>query len=89
MTGKPTVESLGVDPLALDWQRSGPEQGGYELAFVPEGPGGPVGWVLMRLASEQTGRIFVYDRNEWECFLDGARRGEFDDAAQPQTPADR
>jgi len=22
----------------------------------------------------------VYDRVEWECFLDGASRGEFDDA---------
>jgi hypothetical protein len=23
----------------------------------------------------------VFDRNEWECFIDGARNGEFDDAA--------
>jgi hypothetical protein len=23
----------------------------------------------------------VFDRHEWECFLDGARKGEFDDAA--------
>jgi hypothetical protein len=23
----------------------------------------------------------VFDRHEWECFLDGARNGEFDDAA--------
>ena len=89
MTGKPTVESLGLDPQELDWHRSGPEHGGYELAFVPERPGGPAEWVLMRLAGEQAGRIFVYDRNEWECFLDGARRGEFDDAAQRQAPADR
>jgi hypothetical protein len=22
----------------------------------------------------------VFDRNEWDCFLDGARNGEFDDA---------
>jgi len=25
--------------------------------------------------------VLVYDRNEWECFLDGVRGGEFDDAA--------
>jgi hypothetical protein len=25
--------------------------------------------------------VLVYDRNEWECFLDGVRAGEFDDAA--------
>jgi hypothetical protein len=23
----------------------------------------------------------VFDRNEWECFIDGVRNGEFDDAA--------
>jgi hypothetical protein len=89
MTGKPTVESLGLDPQAVDWQRSGPEQGGYELAFVPGQPGGQAEWVLMRLAGDQAGRVFVYDRHEWECFLDGARRGEFDDAAQPHPAAGR
>lgn len=24
----------------------------------------------------------VFDRNEWECFLDGVRKGEFDDAPE-------
>jgi hypothetical protein len=24
--------------------------------------------------------VLVYNRNEWECFLDGVRGGEFDDA---------
>jgi hypothetical protein len=23
----------------------------------------------------------VYDRHEWECFLDGVRNGEFDEGA--------
>jgi hypothetical protein len=27
--------------------------------------------------------VLVFDRHEWLCFLDGARAGEFDDAAQP------
>jgi hypothetical protein len=40
-------------------------------------------WVLMRIAGDPGGRVLVFDRNEWECFLDGARKGEFDDAATP------
>ena len=35
----------------------------------------------MRVAADPDGRVLVFDRNEWECFLDGARKGEFDDAA--------
>jgi hypothetical protein len=35
----------------------------------------------MRVVGDQGRRILVFDRNEWECFIDGARNGEFDDAA--------
>jgi hypothetical protein len=38
-------------------------------------------WVLMRVAGDPDRRVLVFDRHEWECFLDGARKGEFDDAA--------
>ena len=38
-------------------------------------------WVLLRVAGDPAGRVLVYDRIEWECFLDGAARGEFDDDA--------
>ena len=38
-------------------------------------------WVLMRVAGDPDQRVLVFDRQEWECFLDGARNGEFDDAA--------
>jgi hypothetical protein len=38
-------------------------------------------WVLMRVADDPEQRVLVFDRHEWECFLDGARNGEFDDAA--------
>jgi hypothetical protein len=34
----------------------------------------------MRVAGDQARRVLVFDRNEWECFIDGARKGEFDDA---------
>lgn len=36
-------------------------------------------WVLMRVADDPAGRVLVYDRFEWECFLDGVKKGEFDD----------
>ncbi|MFI0480359.1 hypothetical protein [Actinomadura sp. 9N215] len=69
---KPTVEELGVDPDALDWKRSGNDEGGIEVAFVGE-------WTLLRTAGG--GLISVFDENEWACFLDGVKKGEFDDAA--------
>ena len=81
MAAKPTVEELGIDVAAERWQRSGEGDGTIEVAMVT-GPGQPgVDWVLMRVAGDPAGRILVYDRHEWECFLDGARNGEFDDDA--------
>jgi hypothetical protein len=129
---KPTPADLGIDPAALDWQRSGAGDGCIEVAF-PVGTGaagmgeaatgaagtgaagtggagvvgtgaagmgaagagvvgtGVVGtgdwqrgeWVLMRVTGDPSGRVLVFDRNEWECFLDGARNGEFDASASP------
>ena len=35
----------------------------------------------MRVTGDPEQRVLVFDRHEWECFLDGARKGEFDDAA--------
>ncbi len=85
MTRKPTVEELGLDPDGQRWQRSGDRDGAIEIAFVPAAAGaagaGCTEWVLMRVAGDPDGRILVYDRHEWECFLDGARGGEFDDGA--------
>jgi Domain of unknown function (DUF397) len=103
MTGKPTVEELGIDVAAQHWRRSGDGDGSIEVAIVtgrdrgrpagepsaprgessgprgePAGPGGD--WVLMRVAGDPAGRVLVYDRHEWECFLDGVRNGEFDDS---------
>lgn len=85
MTGtgpKPTVADLGIDPATLEWERSGKADGSIEVAF-PLGPGRARGtWVLMRVAGDPAGRVLVFDRNEWECFIDGARNGEFDAAAE-------
>jgi len=78
--GKPTPDELGIDLARLVWQRSGEGDGSIEIAF-PLSPRWARGdWVLMRVAGDPAGRILVFDRNEWDCFLDGARNGEFDDA---------
>jgi Domain of unknown function (DUF397) len=82
--GKPAAADLGIDLAAQHWQRSGEGVGAIEVAFVrsENEPGGTRGeWVLMRVAGDPDTRVLVFDRNEWECFLDGARNGEFDDAA--------
>lgn len=80
---KPTPTELGIDPDALAWERSGADDGSIEIAF-PLSPRWDRGdWVLMRVAGDEAGRILVFDRNEWECFIDGARNGEFDDATGP------
>ena len=93
MTAKPTVSDLGVDPAAQVWHRSGHGDGAIEVAFVRVGgtrstasaealaPADAQEWVLMRVAGDPEQRVLVFDRHEWECFLDGARNGEFDDAA--------
>lgn len=82
MSAKPTVAGLGIDVGAQDWQRSGDGDDALEIAFVSKtaGRGAETEWVLMRVAGDPEGPVLVYDRNEWECFLDGVRGGEFDDA---------
>lgn len=69
----------------LGWQRSGTGAGSLEVAFV-DGEAAPTGagtdgseaeWVLLRVAGDPAGRVLVYDRTEWMCFLDGVVRGEF------------
>ena len=70
---KPTVEDLGIDVDAQTWLASGGPGGAIEVAFAGE-------WVLMRVAGDPAGRVLVYDRFEWDCFLDGVKNGEFDGA---------
>jgi hypothetical protein len=78
MTAKPTVQSLGIDLDAQEWQRSGSGDGMIEVALVGAADSD---WVLMRVSGDEAGRVLVYDRHEWECFLDGVRHGEFDAAS--------
>jgi hypothetical protein len=80
VSARPTVAELGIDVSAQDWQRAGDEADAIEIAFAGRSGGGgtETEWVLMRVAGEPEGPVLVYDRNEWECFLDGVRGGEFD-----------
>ena len=94
--GKPTVSELGIDPAVQAWHRSGDGDGAIEVAFARAAGADRAEWVLMRVTgdtgSDDAGpRVLVFDRHEWECFLDGARKGEFDDAANRRTggPAGR
>jgi hypothetical protein len=82
VNAKPTVAGLGIDLGAQDWRRSGEGEDAIEIAFVGGAPGAGPEWVLMRVAGDPEGRVLVYDRNEWECFLDGVRNGEFDSAEE-------
>ena len=84
---KPTVESLGMDVGAQSWQRSGEGDGAIEIAFAGGAAASGAQWVLMRVAGDPAGRVLVYDRYEWQCFIEGARAGEFDDTASEQQPA--
>lgn len=77
--GKPTPEQLGIAVETLQWQRSGPAGAStIEVAFTwADGQQ----WTLMRVSDAQANRVLLFSRFEWDCFLDGARKGEFDDAA--------
>ncbi len=75
---KPTLARLRVDLAALDWQRSGTGAGSFEVAFLSGAGPGRADWVLLRVAGDPAGRVLVYDRTEWLCFIDGAGHGEFD-----------
>jgi len=71
---KPAAGELGVDLDALDWQGAeGGGSGAIEVAFT-----GP--WVLLRTGGEG-GHVSVFDHHEWDCFVQGAKAGEFDRAA--------
>ena len=78
--GKPTPDELGIDVDRLAWQRSGEGDGSIEIAFPLSAAWTRGDWVLMRVTGDPEARILVFDRNEWECFLDGVKNGEFDDA---------
>lgn len=79
-TAKPAASDLGVDLNSLPWRGSGDGPGTIEVAFVTASG---ADWVLLRVRGEDQGLVSVFSQHEWTCFLDGARKGEFDVAARP------
>ena len=72
---KPSATRLGVVLDTLDWTRSQTPEGGIEVAFTGE-------WTLLRTADDPGALVSVFDEREWTCFLDGAKKGEFDRVAE-------
>jgi hypothetical protein len=72
-----------ADPAKADPAKADPAKADPAAADRPD-PAGRAEWVLMRVTDDPEQRVLVFDRHEWECFLDGARKGEFDDAAASQ-----
>ena len=79
MSGKPTVSELGIDPADVKWRGPGEGPGAIQVALVAAHG---ADWVLLRSQQDADGLISVFTSFEWECFLDGAKKGEFDDAAR-------
>lgn len=79
MANKPTAEELseklGRPVDDLPWQTSGHGDGMFQVAIVRPDDGAV--WILVRLEGKPD--VQIYNKHEWDCFLDGARRGEFDD----------
>jgi hypothetical protein len=74
---KPTVAQLGIDLDVVAWRRSVGGPGAIEVAFATAAG---QDWVLLRVAGDLGQRVSVFTRHEWDCFLDGAKNGEFDPA---------
>ncbi|GIH73448.1 DUF397 domain-containing protein [Sphaerimonospora thailandensis] len=72
MSGKPTVEELGIDLDEVGWVRAGDQADALEVAILPE-------WVLVRETGPSSGPIHVFDHGEWSAFIQGVKAGEFDD----------
>lgn len=72
---KPTIAQLGIDPATLDWRSAGGGPGAIEIAFTTTAG---QDWALLRVTGDPERRVSVFTRYEWDCFLDGARKGEFD-----------
>jgi hypothetical protein len=78
MPGKPTARELGIDLGSVEWRGSGDQPGVIQVAFVTAQG---ADWVLLRVLGGDECPVSVFSRFEWECFVDGAKKGEFDAAA--------
>ncbi|WP_345431705.1 hypothetical protein [Actinoallomurus vinaceus] len=58
----------------LPWRTSGLGEGMFQVAIIRADE---ATWILVRILGKPD--VQVYSEHEWTCFLDGVRRGEFDD----------
>ncbi len=65
---------IAIDRDKLSWRKSTRSGDGncVQVAVVD-------GIVLMRNSRNPDGELLAYTPSEWHAFLDGAKRGEFDD----------
>jgi hypothetical protein len=65
---------MDTDLTGLRWFKSSASSaaGCVEIAHLPEGG------VAVRDSKDRGKAPHVYNRHEWECFLIGAKNGEFD-----------
>ena len=73
---------MDTDLDGLRWFKSSASSaaGCVEIAHLPQGGG-----VAVRDSKDRSKTPHVFNQHEWECFLDGARNGEFDDAGNPES----
>jgi hypothetical protein len=66
---------MDTDLTGLRWFKSSASSTGgcVEIAHLPDGGG-----VAVRDTKDRSKTPHVFNRHEWECFLIGAKSGEFD-----------
>ena len=77
-------EQVTDGPAPLRWFKSSASSaaGCVEIAHLPEGG------VAVRDSKDRSKTPHVFNRHEWECFLIGAKNGEFDNLLDDAGPAD-
>jgi hypothetical protein len=72
------IESSNIQRGEPHWRKASMSNGSgacVELALAADGG------VLVRDSKDRSGPILRFTHAEWEAFVDGVRKGEFDDLA--------
>jgi hypothetical protein len=64
----------------LRWRKARKSASGGCVEVAPA----PAGMVAVRDSKDPGGPVLLYTPVEWDAFLDGVKRGEFDDLIEPQ-----
>jgi hypothetical protein len=77
--GRERKADLQVSDDALPWRKAKKSQTGSCVEVAPA----PGGLIAVRDSKDPHGGMLLYTPVEWDAFLDGVKRGEFDDLLQP------